>query len=484
MVRFVNVLRLLCFPLLWLGFIQLVFGVLSITVFQDGVAKIFLGSGAALFLLSAFLWLRTHSRKLNSISLQDGLVFAVLTWLVAGFSGAIPIQLVTDVSWTDATFESISALTTTGATILVGLDDMPRSFLLYRQFLQWTGGLGVVIFVVAVLPMLNVGGMRLLMAETPGPVKNDKVAPRIRDAARYLWLVYITITLACAFSYWLTGMSVYDAFAHSFTTVSTGGFSTHDASMGFFSSTAVLWVANIFMILGAISFALHFTVVKRREWGGYWANEETRVLVLLVLFFGLVTTAVLYFHDVYGSLYESLSHSFFHIISFMTSTGYGATDLGMWPTMMPLILVFVSYLGGCAGSTAGGNKIVRDIIAFKIIRKQIFSLVHPHGAKRVRYQGEVVDYDVLNAVMAFLVLSAFTTLFFTVLMTATGLDFWSAFTAVSACINVLGPGFGEVSSNFIGVSDTGIWLLNIAMLLGRLEYFTIITLLMPAFWRG
>ncbi|WP_258806959.1 TrkH family potassium uptake protein [Pseudidiomarina sp. CB1] len=484
MIRSAVLLRLLAFPLLWFSVIQGVFAALSVTVFQDGVARYFFASSGLLVFISAIILLRTKRLNADAIRPQDGLVFAVFTWILVGIAAAVPIHWVTNVSFTDATFESISALTTTGATILVGLDDMPRSFLLYRQFLQWAGGLGVVIFVVAVLPMLNVGGMRLLMAETPGPVKNDKIAPRARSTSRYLWLIYVSITVLCALAYWAAGMTLYDAIAHSFTTVSTGGFSTHDASMGYFNSPLILWIANLFMILGAISFALHYRIHKQKQWRNYWHDEETRVFLSILFMMSVVMTAILWHNDNYSDLSTTLTQATFHIISFMTSTGYGATDLSAWPTYTPLILVFVSYLGGCAGSTAGGNKVIRDIISFKLIRQQIFLLVHPRAVHTVRYQHRTVSESIISAVMAFMFIAAATTLVFTMLLVATGLDFWSAFTAVSACINVLGPGFGEVGSNFIAVSDTGIWLLNLAMLLGRLEYFTLLALIMPTFWRG
>lgn len=480
--RFKILVKLLSIPLAWVGFVQFVFAWLNVFHFQDGTGAHFFFSSAIVFSIAIAFWAFSWRTPFSKIYPQDGLLFATFTWLLAGLCGAIPIYLVTDVSWTDATFESISAMTTTGATILVGLDDMPQGFLMYRQFLQWLGGLGVVIFVVAVLPMLNVGGMRLLVAETPGPVKNDKIAPRVGNATRYLWLIYLALTVSCALSYWLAGMSAYDAIAHSFTTVSTGGFSTHDASMGYFDSHLILYLANVFMILGAISFNLHYRVLIKNKWNQYWQDEETRVFIHLILGITLFLIIILTFSGNYASLSERIAQSMFHIISFMTSTGYGATDLSAWPAATALLLVFTSYLGGCAGSTAGGNKIVRDIITFKIIRQQLFLLSHPHAVKAVRYQKQLVSPAVLSAVMAFMLLAATMSLFLTVALMATGLDFWSAFTAVSACLNVLGPGFGEVGSNFIVVSDAGIWILNVAMLLGRLEYFTIIALLLPSFW--
>jgi trk system potassium uptake protein len=483
MVNARNTTRLLAMPMLWMGIVQMVFGLLSLFVFRDKVFLAFFEPALVMLVLSIILSVTLKRTNLDNISYRDALVFASLTWILTGFLGGFPIMMVTEVSFTDAVFESISALTTTGATILTGLDDMPKSFLLFRQFLQWMGGLGVVIFVVAVLPMLNVGGMRLLKAETPGPVKNDKLSPRIANTAHYLWFIYLLITFLCALAYYFGGMSAYDAIAHSFTTVSTGGFSTHDASMWYFESHGLLAISNVFMLLGAISFALHFRVLHSTTPKLYWQDEETRVFILLVAGLGLALGFYLFLAGRYTSLEESISFAAFHVISFITSTGYGAADLGSWPAATSMFLVFCAYLGGCAGSTAGGNKIIRDIITFKVIRREFRQLIHPRAVMALRYQDEPVEDDVRNAVMGFMTLSAGTTMVFTLLLTLTGLDFWSAFTAVAACINVLGPGFGEVGSNFIPVSDTGIWILSFAMILGRLEYFTLLTLLLPAFWR-
>ncbi|WP_027252716.1 TrkH family potassium uptake protein [Photobacterium halotolerans] len=480
-----NTFRLLAMPMLWMGIVQLSFGLLSLFIFNDHISRLFLAPGLFMVLGSAIVSVILRQSKLDKVTFRDALIFASLTWVLTGILGAIPIHLVTDVNYSDAVFESISALTTTGATILSGLDNMPKSFLLYRQFLQWMGGLGVVIFVVAVLPMLNVGGMRLLKAETPGPIKDDKLSPRISKTAHYLWGVYLAITAACALAYYLAGMSAYDAVAHSFTTVSTGGFSTHDASMWHFESHLILMISNVFMLLGAINFGLHFRVFRAGLAGIklYLRDEEVRVFVLIVLALSFILGWYLYRQSAYEHILISFSFAMFHVISFITSTGFGAADLSAWPAATALFLVFCAYLGGCSGSTAGGNKIVRDILTFKVIRREIRQLLHPKAILPIRYQGRVVTSDITNAVMAFMSIAALTTLVFTLLLMATGLDFWSSFTAVVACINVLGPGFGQVGSNFQPVSDTGIWFLNLAMILGRLEYFTVLAMLLPHFWK-
>lgn len=456
MVSPTNIVRLLSLPVLWMGIVQTSFGLLSFLVFQDNVGKAFIQPALFFIVLASIFLYRLKKYDVKDISYRDALMFASLTWIVTGIMGGFPIMLVTGISFTDAVFESLSGLTTTGATVLTGLDSMPKSFLMYRQFLQWMGGLGVVIFVVAVLPMLNVGGMRLLKAETPGPVKDYKLSPRIANTAHYLWLIYVLLTVLCAISYYFGGMTFYDAIAHSFTTISTGGFSTHDASMWFFESHSLLFVSNLFMLLGATSFALHFRALHSVTPFLYWRDEETRVFICLVGGLSLMLTLMLIIGDRY-QLLEGLSFAAFHVISFITSTGYGAADLGSWPATTGFFLVFCAYLGDCAGSTAGGNKIIRDIITFKVIRREILQCIHPKATLPLRFQGKPVDGRVRHAVMAFM--------------------------SVAACINELGPGFGEVGSNFIPVSYTGIWLLNAAMVLGRLEYFTILAMLTPGFWR-
>jgi trk system potassium uptake protein TrkH len=482
MINVRNNVKLLSLPFLWMGFVQILFGSLSDLVFNDGVGFSFYVSGLPLIILSFILFQTPGRTDLSRVTYRDALVFAVLTWSITGVLGSIPIGLITHASITDSVFESVSALTTTGATILVGLDQMPKSFLLYRQFLQWMGGLGVVIFVVAVLPMLNIGGMRLLKAEIPGPVKDEKLTPRISNTAHYLWIVYVVLTVACAIAYYVSGMSSFDAVAHSFTTISTGGFSTHDASMGYFGSNTILVVSSIFMLLGAINFSLHFSVYYKRSLILYLKDEEAKVFFWIVLCLTLILAGYLWGEGVYLNFLDTLVQSVFHVTSFITSTGYGATDLSVWPQVTAVFLVITSYLGGCAGSTAGGNKIIRNIITFKIVRREFKRLVHPNGVFSLKFQGRPVSQAVRNSVMAFMALSATTSLALTLILMSTGLDFWSAFTAVAACINVLGPGFDQVASNFQPVSDAGTWVLSGAMILGRLEYFTLLALLFPSFW--
>jgi trk system potassium uptake protein TrkH len=278
-------------------------------------------------------------------------------------------------------------------------------------------------------------------------------------------------------------MSLFDAVAHSFTTVSTGGFSTHDASMGYFNSHTLLWISNLFMVLGAINFGLHFRVFSHRDYTEYFRDEETRVFLIIILVLSLLVATYLFFENTYTNALESISYSTFHIISFITSTGYGATGFSEWPATITLLLLFTGYLGGCAGSTAGGNKIIRNILTVKIFYRSLKQMIHPHGTFAIKYQGTSVQTEVRSAVMAFMFFSALSTIIITLLLMTTGLDFWSSLSAVAACVNVLGPGFGQLGSNFAPVSDLGTWLLSGAMILGRLEYFTVFAIFSPMFWK-
>ncbi|HAU15436.1 MAG: potassium transporter [Pseudomonadales bacterium] len=484
MIRKSLTLYLLALPIGLMGAVDFLFGMLSVLVFEDHEEVEFF-TPAVVFLAVAYLLVQLagKEREFRRVGFRDAVLFAVSTWLVSGLFGAFPIIMVTKVSISDGVFESVSALTTTGATILTGLDDLPKSFLLYRQFLQWLGGLGVVIFVVAVLPMLNVGGTKLLKAETPGPVKDEKLSPRIAKTAHYLWVVYFVLTALCAVAYYVAGMSVFDAISHSLTTVSTGGFSTHDSSLGYFNSNAVLMVADIFMLLGAISFALHFKVWRSRQLKLYWRDEETRYFLLCIA----LITSMIWFglrqQGGYSDSWVALNAGAFHLISFMTSTGFAADSFADWPLSVVFLLIFAGYLGGCAGSTAGGNKMIRNILSVKLFNLEIKRLIHSRGVFIVKFQGRPVTPSVLGASVVFMFVAAVSTMVLTLVMMASGLGFLSALTAVAACLNVLGPAFGELDSNFQPVSDFGTWVLTFTMILGRLEYFTVLSLLIPDFWR-
>jgi trk system potassium uptake protein TrkH len=469
-------------PLTIVSVMFITFGYLSLFIFHDHQRNVFVVPGVQLLGLAVFLWLMTKHRPIV-VKVRVAPFFAVFAWMITGLCAAIPIAEVAEVSAADAIFESFSALTTTGSTILTGLDNMPRSFLLYRQFLQWIGGLGIVIFVVAVLPALNVGGMKLLKAEVPGPIKDDKLVSRTVNTAQYLWVVYGAITVLCAISYRIAGMDWFDAIAHSFSTVSTGGFSTHDDSLGYFQSELIYIISDIFMIAGALNFALHFHFFHSRKFSTYWKNEETQAFLIIIAALSLTVFATIYHSIDNANALQKLNHATFILISFITSTGFGAENFTSWPLAALFLLIISGYLGGCAGSTAGGSKIIRIVILFKLVRRETSRLIHPYGIFGIRYQGKAVEDTVTRNTLAFIFFVIFSSVILTLLLMTTGLDLWSSISAVSACLNVSGPAFGELSSNFIPVNDFGIGLLTFAMLLGRLEYLTILVLFLPRFWK-
>lgn len=474
-------LYLLSIPVLAMGCVFLLYGLLSLLLFRDQLHIPFFELAAGT-MLAGIAGLFGISRKLENIGYRESLLFVTLTWSMLGLLGGLPFMLINGLSFTDATFEAISGLTTTGATTITGLDGLPKSLLMYRQFLHWMGGLGVIIFVVAIMPMLNIGGMRLYKAETPGPVKGEKLAPRISHTARYLWYVYVAITLACIAAFWLAGMDLFEAVAHAFATVSTGGFSTHDASLSYFKSPAIELVAIVFMLLGAMNFGLHFVVFSNRRLWLYWRDEETRWLLYIVAGAILLTAATLWWDGKYDAL-TSLRHSAFQVVSFLTSTGFVTADYTVWPGAVILLLIILQYIGGCAGSTAGGNKVVRNAITMKAIFLEVKYLVHPRGVFSLKFNRRPVERDVMDSVKAYMFCAAALTIMITLLLMGTGLDFLTALSGVSACMNVNGPAFGALGSNFIPLSDTATWILSATMILGRLEFFTVLVLLHPAFWR-
>ena len=413
---------------------------------------------------------------------REGFIIVTLFWLVMSLLSALPFLFGHLLSFTDAVFEAASAFTTTGATVLTGLDGMPRSLLFYRQELQWLGGMGIIVLAVAILPILGIGGMALYKAETPGPMKEDKLTPRIANSARAFWGIYLGLTIACGLGYWLAGMSPFDAVAHSLSTVSTGGFSTHDASMGYFNSVSVEAVADLFMLLGGINFSIHFLVWRKRSLRSYFRDTEVVVYFCIVLVVSLLIALVLDATSVYGGL-AALRHSVFHVISILTSTGFTNQDFSVWPYFIPVLLFFISFIGGCASSTAGGMKVMRIILLVKQGMQNMNKLIHPNMVSCVKINGRVIPERNKDAVWGFFALYVVTFVVYMLLLTADGMDQVTAFSAVATTLNNTGPGLGEITANFQAVDNFGKWLLTSAMLMGRLELFTLLVLLTPAYWK-
>jgi trk system potassium uptake protein TrkH len=433
--------------------------------------------------LGLLIWWPVRRKRLD-LRRREGFLIVALFWVVMSLLGALPFILNGVLGFTDAFFEAASAFTTTGATVITGLDSLPRSLLFYRSELQWLGGMGIIVLAVAILPMLGIGGMALYKAETPGPMKDDKLTPRIAHSARAFWGIYLGLTVACALGYWGAGMSAFDAVAHSFTTVSTGGFSTHDASMGYFKSPAIEAVADLFMLMGGINFSIHFLVWRSRRLGNYFRDAEVLTYFGVVLVASLIIALTLTLTGIYGGFDTSLRHSVFHVISIMTSTGFTSQDFTAWPFFLPTLLFFISFIGGCAGSTAGGMKVMRIIIIFKQGLRDIFRLMHPHIISTIKVNGRVLPQRSMDAVWGFFALYIATFAIYMLLLMATGMDQVTAFSAVATTLNNTGPGLGTVTTNFQVVGDFGKWLLASAMLLGRLEIFTLLVIFSPEFWRA
>lgn len=465
----------------------------SISMLPPWVVSVFYGDGADKpFLLGFFLILSAGlvfwwplRRAQRELRVRDGFLVVVLLWLVLGLTGAVPFALSENphMSLTDSVFESISGLTTTGATVIVGLDDLPPSILYYRQQLQWLGGMGIVVLAVAVLPLLHVGGMQLYRAETPGPVKDTKLTPRIAETAKALWAVYLGLTLLCAAGYWAAGMQLFDAVGHAFSTIAIGGFSTHDASIGHFNDPVIELLTVVFMLFAGINFALHFEFLRNPRMAIYRTDTEVKSYFALLSVSTVLICGFLWWQGKLSG-WMSLREGLFQSVSFMTTSGFTSADYSYWPPVVQVLMIFSAFVGGCAGSTAGGLKVIRVLLLYKQGLREILRLIHPQAEIPVKVGNNPVPTRVVEAVWGFFALYVVSFAIIMILMMAAGLDQVTAFSAVAACLNNLGPGLGEVSRGFMTMPDTVKWMACFAMLLGRLEIFTLLVLLTPSYWRS
>jgi trk system potassium uptake protein TrkH len=450
-------------------------------LYADGEVVDFIVAMAATALPGLLLWF-PFRRDATELKVRDGFLLVALFWASLSLVGAIPFLLGLDLGFTDAVFESVSGFTTTGATVLVGLDALPPSILYHRQQMQWLGGLGVVVLALAILPILGVGGMELYRAEASGITKEEKLTPRIADTARALWIIYVGMTVACALAYWVAGMSLFDAICHAYTTVATSGFSTHDASIGYFDSVAIETICIVFMLLGGVNFAIHFLAFRRRSLAPYGRDAEVRLYLAIFAVASAIVVATLYATELHDAG-ASLRLGVFQVASVMTTTGFFTAEFAHWPLHAPLALAILSFIGGCAGSTAGGIKVVRVALLGKMGVRQMFVLTHSRAVAPIKFGRRRVPEEVVYSVWGYYSLYVFTALALAAGMMAAGLDLTSAFGAVIASLNLLGPGLGVVSSTFADVGPVVKWLAVIGMLVGRLEVFTLLILLTPAFWR-
>jgi trk system potassium uptake protein TrkH len=453
-------------------------------IYDDGGMLPFYLTLLCTFLAGLLLWfpVRNDDREPKA---REGFMIVASFWIVISAISSIPFHFSADphLGVTDAIFEAVSGLTTTGATVLTGIDDLPHSILWYRQQLQWIGGLGIVVIALAIMPILGVGGMQLYRAETSGPSKHDKLTPRLANTLSSFFKVYIVMSLLCAAAFWFAGMTVFDALAHSMATVSTGGFSTHDASMAWFASPLIEAIAIVFMTLGGISFGLHLLAMRSGNLSEYWRNPECRTFLLTLASVALVSAVYLVLRDEHDSLFTAFMAAAFQVVSVMTSTGFTTESFATWPVFLPVLLMFISIMGACAGSTSGGMKVVRFMMLFKQGWREVNRIVHPNAEIPIKLGERVMSDRVIEAIWGFFATYTLVYVFLMLLFMATGLDQVSAFSAVAATLNNLGPGLGEVAMTFAGVTDLAKWIGVAGMLLGRLEIFTLLVLLTSEFWR-
>ena len=473
-----------------LGMLLMIFSLTMLTpifvgwMFDEKTASTFLSAFSITLIVGMAFYLPSRNSA-GELRTRDGFIVTVFFWLVLSTFGALPLMLAEalQLSFMDALFESVSGLTTTGATVISGLDDLPKSILYYRQQLQWLGGIGIVVIAVAILPMLGVGGMQIYRAETPGPVKDSKLTPRITETANVLFRIYLALTAACALAYWAAGMSGFDAIGHSFSTVAIGGFSTHDASMGFFDSGLIMSICIFFMIISGLNFALHYMVWHNRRLSFYWQDPEAR-MYLYLLFIGIVITCLYLYYSGTYNWNDSISQGTFQLVSIMTTTGFATTEFNAWPTFLPFFLLFLSFFGACAGSTGGGIKIGRMLILGKQGVREIYRLVHPNAILPIKLNNRQIPERITDAIWAFV--GVYLAIFYlmVLLLLASGLDYVTAWSATAAALNNLGPGLGAVATNYADIGSFAKWVLCWGMLLGRLEIFTLLVLFTPTFWKN
>ena len=441
---------------------------------------LFATAGSALVLILAT---RPFTRELHA---RDGFLLVTLAWTVLPALATLPLMLhLPGLGFTRAYFETMSGLTTTGGTVLTGLDQLPLSINVWRHLLIWLGGMGILVLAVAILPLLGVGGAQAFRAETAGPLKESKLTPRIADTAQALYAVYFSISIVCFFAYRWAGMSWSDAFMHMCSTMGLGGFSSHDASFGYWNSPLIDYTAVFFMMLAGFNFSIHFIAWRRRSLLVYVRDPESRAFVLTALAASLMIAAFLLARNVYQDWPTALRFALFNTVSIATTTGYSSTDFNLWPIFAPALMLFLSCFTTCAGSTGGGIKMIRGLILLKQARREMTRLLHPRSINPVCIGRQVIENNVIFAMLAFMLVYGASIIGLTFLLLLSGLDAISAFTAIVACINNMGPGLNQVgpASNFGVLNEFQTWVCIFAMLIGRLELFSVLVLLTPDFWR-
>ena len=473
------------FALVMMVFAATMLAPLIMAVWQlDPALWSFVISALATFILGALLWLSTR-RFRRELKTRDGLMLVALTWVALPAVAGFPLWHYLPINFTDAYFEAASGLTTTGGTVLSGLEFLPRSINLWRHLLSWLGGMGIIVLAVAILPMLGVGGMQIYRAEMPGPMKDSKLTPRIGQTAKLLWAVYAGLTVICIISLKFAGMEWFDAVCHGFSALALGGFSTYDASIGHFNSLPIEWVLTFFEVLAALNFATHFLAWRERGLAAYLRDAEAKAILVVLVFSCVGVAAFLFWKGTYPDFATSLRHTTFNLVSIATDSGLHTQDYSRWPIFAPMWMMFLSCLLASSGSTGGGIKMIRTLVLAKQANRELNQLVHPKMVRPLKVGGVVIANRVVFAVLAFVFLYFMSIVVLVFLQLASGLDFMTSFSSIIACINNAGPGLGQVGpgSNYGVLSDFQTWVCSAAMLLGRLEVFTILVLFTPTLWR-
>ena len=459
---------------------------LVVSLIYDDAALLTYDAAIAITFLAGLIMRFTTRHRRRELLPRDGFLLVFMVWTILPAFATLPLMLYLDnLTFTDAYFETVSGITTTGATVLANLDQLPPSINFWRCELVWLGGMGLIVLAVAILPLLGVGGMQLYKAQTPGPMKDAKLTPRITETAKGLWLVYAGITLSCIVSYRLAGMTWFDAVCHAFSTMGLGGFSTHDDSYGFFNSPLIEGVTIVFMLIAGINFATHFLAWRERSPRPYRADPEAGMFVMVTLASCVMIAVYLWLNGVYPEFMTALRYASFNTVSIATTTGYSNTDFNLWPAFAPLWMLFLCCFASSSGSTGGGIKMIRARLLVQQGLREMVKLVHPTAQVPVKLGGRVVPNQIVFAVLAFMSIYGACVTAMTFLLLATGLDFVTAFSAVIASINNTGPGLNQVgpATTYAVLTDFQTWVCTIAMLLGRLELFALLIIFTPAFWR-
>ena len=472
-----SILNLFSILILFFSF-SYVFPIIVSVIYEDGALHLFLKT-LIIVATIGFIGLFFTRKVKNELSQKDGFIIIVMFWVVLSTVGSVPFYL-SGMSAIDSFFESMSGITTTGATVIANIDILPESILFYRQLLQWMGGMGLIVLAIAVMPLLGIGGGQLYKTEIPGAMKEQKLTPRIKETAQALWIIYLGLTLACCLMYYINGMTFFDAVSHAMSTVAIGGFSTHNESIGFFNSISIEFICMAFMLLSSFSFTLHYFAIYKRKPLKYIYDPELRFFVSIIALILVFSTLINVFSE--SSVSPSLWELLFQTISMVTTTGFSSSDTSDWPFSISFLLLVGAFIGACSGSVGGGVKSWRVMIMLNHAYSNIMKIIHPNSVISLKIGTRNVGDDVATSVWGFFSIYVISFVLLLIAILTTGLDLESAFSAVGACFNNLGPGLGVVSDNYADINSASKSILAFAMLLGRLEIFTLLVIMTPMFW--